>query len=138
MKAQKLIERHEGWRSKPYKDTTGHWTVGYGFNLETVKLPQNVGKQWLQFLIMKYSNELHNTYGWFSELDSSRQAALIDFYYNIGAGGFASFKNMIQAFENKNYNEAARQMLDSKWADQVGTRATDLAAIIRGDNHNGI
>ena len=28
------IKKHEGFKSKPYKDTKGKWTVGYGRNLD--------------------------------------------------------------------------------------------------------
>jgi len=28
------IKSHEGYRTQPYKDTVGKWTVGYGRNLE--------------------------------------------------------------------------------------------------------
>ena len=30
----KELQMEEGFRSKPYEDTQGHWTVGYGHNLE--------------------------------------------------------------------------------------------------------
>ena len=30
------IKRHEGFRSKPYKDTVGKTTIGYGRNLDDV------------------------------------------------------------------------------------------------------
>ena len=30
----KELQMEEGFRSKPYKDTTGNWTIGYGHNLE--------------------------------------------------------------------------------------------------------
>ena len=29
-----LLRHHEGLRLKPYADTTGHWTIGVGRNLE--------------------------------------------------------------------------------------------------------
>jgi hypothetical protein len=38
---------------------------------------------------------------------------------------------MIQAVKNKDYGEASEQMLDSKWANQVGQRAIDLAFMMR-------
>ena len=37
---------------------------------------------------------------------------------------------MISALESHDYSLAAKEMLNSKWAEQVGERATQLAHII--------
>jgi len=34
-KLRKMLIRHEGLRLRPYKCTSGRWTVGYGHNLES-------------------------------------------------------------------------------------------------------
>jgi len=38
---------------------------------------------------------------------------------------------MLTAIKNEEWDEAARQALDSKWAQQVGSRATELAEMLR-------
>jgi lysozyme len=38
-----------------------------------------------------------------------------------------NFKNAINAMQEEDWEEAAAQMLDSRWADQVGQRAHRLA-----------
>jgi lysozyme len=132
-----LLQRHEGWRSKYYKDSLGNDTIGYGFCLKYIELPKIIGKLWLQKLIAEKKNQLME-FDWFRDLDQSRQAVIIDLVYNIGINGVLSFKKMIAELKNKNYELAATEMLNSHWAEQVGSRATDLAAIVRGDDHNGI
>ena len=51
--------------------------------------------------------------------------------FNLGINRFMGFKNMLRAAKEANYEEAARQMLDSRWATQVGARATKLATAMR-------
>ena len=56
-----------------------------------------------------------------------RQAVLIDMMFNLGSPRFKQFKKMIQALEDNDYSRASFEMLDSKWAVQVGNRANYLA-----------
>ena len=52
----------------------------------------------------------------------------------MGLGTVAKFKLSMKAFENKDWEEAANQMLDSKWAKQTPNRAKELADIVRNFN----
>ena len=53
--------------------------------------------------------------------------------YNIGHNGVSKFKKMIAAIEAKDWDEAANQMQDSKWYNQVAFRAVRLVAMMRSD-----
>lgn len=125
--------KHEGFRERMYTDSVGVPTIGYGFNLEQVKLPRPVADLWLSFLIEEHQNELKK-YHWYNKLDPVRQGVLLDMHYNLGDERFRGFKKMISALEHQKYDEAAREMLDSKWAEQVGRRAETLAEKMREDN----
>jgi lysozyme len=131
------IKKHEGFRKRMYKDSVGVPTLGYGFNLETIELPRPVADLWLSFEVDKLEDKLEQ-FHWYNNLDPVRQDVILDMAYNLGVDGLLGFKKMIKALENKKYNQAAREMLDSKWAKQVGNRATELAAIMRTDNNVGI
>lgn len=72
-------------------------------------------------------------YYWFTTLDDIRQKVVIDMAFNLGVNGVLSFKNMIQALKEKDYDKAAEEMLDSLWAEQVGNRADRLAKMMRTD-----
>lgn len=137
MNVVQSIKKHEGFRKRMYEDTVGVPTIGYGFNLEQIELPKPVAELWLSFEIEKHQKELEQ-YDWYNNLDPVRQDVLLDMHYNLGHKRFMGFKKMIEAIKNKEYEEAARQMLDSKWAGQVGRRATDLAALMKGNDNVGI
>ena len=65
------------------------------------------------------------------ELDPVRKAIIIDMLFNLGLPGLRGFKNMFRALRADNYKRAADEMLDSKWAGQVGYRARKLADMMR-------
>jgi|AntDeeMetagen681_2_1112603.scaffolds.fasta_scaffold31225_1 lysozyme len=131
------LKKHEGFRKKMYTDSVGVPTIGYGFNLETVSLPRPVAELWLAFEIDKKEDALEK-FDWYNDTDAVRQEVLLDMAYNLGIAGLLGFKKMIKALENKQYERAGAEMLDSKWARQVGARAVDLAALMRGNNNTGI
>jgi lysozyme len=67
-----------------------------------------------------------------TELDTSRQNALVDMMYNLGRTRFSEFKNMIAAVKERDFDTAAEEMLDSLWARQVHGRARTLASMMKG------
>ena len=60
-----------------------------------------------------------------------RQAALINFVFNVGIGTAEKFKNAMEALKQSDYDTAAREFLDSRWAKQVGKRAEQVTEQIR-------
>lgn len=129
----KLIEqlkRHEGFRSKVYKDSAGILTIGYGTNLE------HRGVSELEAELMLYTDVRHikaslNKHVWFTELNDVRQEAIINMAYNLGINGLLKFKKMIYYLKEQNYDMASKEALDSKWAKQVGKRALELSTQIK-------
>ena len=57
-------------------------------------------------------------------------ACLINLCFNLGGPRASRFKKMLAALEDKNYPEASKEMLDSKWARQVPNRARELSEIM--------
>lgn len=51
--------------------------------------------------------------------------------FNLGVGGLLEFKQMLAALEEGQYEEAAKQMLMSHWALQVGDRAKRISEMMR-------
>jgi hypothetical protein len=53
--------------------------------------------------------------------------------FNLGRSRMAGFRKMLAAAKRYDWAECSRQMLDSKWARQVGARADRLAAMVLSD-----
>ena len=130
-KLARLLELHEGRRTFPYKDTVGKLTIGVGFNLDDVGLlPEEI-----DFILRNRINlvrtSLASLIPWFDTLDEVRQAVLVDMGFNLGVVGLLKFKRTLGSIEDGDYTTAAEQMLESKWADQVGRRADRLSDMMR-------
>ncbi|MGU3777520.1 hypothetical protein [Burkholderia metallica] len=64
------------------------------------------------------------------QLDPVRQRVVINMAFNM-QGGLLTFTNTLAAMKRGDYAAAADGMLASKWAAQVGARATRLATMMR-------
>jgi len=124
------LERHEGLRLKPYLDTVGKLTVGYGRNLEDVGISRDEADFMLDNDIDQVERQLE-TVDEYRDLDPVRQTVIANMVYNLGFSGLMTFKRMWSAIGRKDYATAADEMLDSKYARQVGQRAIELANIMR-------
>ena len=65
-------------------------------------------------------------------MDNDRQGVIQEMCFNLGINRLKSFKKMLLACEMGNYELAAREMLSSLWARQVGKRAETLADFMKG------
>lgn len=120
------LREDEGLRSLPYQDTQGHWTVGIGHNLET-PLPRAVIELLFQYDVLAATEAAIQVTPTWVQLTPARQTVLRDMAFNLGRAGLEEFYRMYQALAREDYALAAVEMLDSRWARQVGQRAQRLA-----------
>lgn len=125
-----LLKVHEYLRLKPYRDTVGKLTIGYGRNLEDDGITESEAGNMLLHDIDMISEELEKRIPFFTSLNDVRQAVLIDMAYNMGIHGLMEFTNMLQCIEKGDYVTASLAMLQSKWASEVGRRAADLSDLM--------
>lgn len=124
------LERHEGLRLKPYQDTVGKLTIGYGRNLEDVGISRDEADFMLDNDIDQVERQL-KTVDEYRDLDPVRQTVIANMVYNLGFAGLMGFKNMWAAIGRRDWNSASEEMMQSKWARQVGVRAVELSEIMR-------
>lgn len=125
-----MITEHEGKRLDLYQDTEEIYTIGVGHNLEAKGISEAVCDLMLEEDINEAINDA-DTFRWFEDLNDPRRAVVVDMIFNLGLTRFSKFKKTIQFLEHGHYQSAAKEMLDSKWADQVGRRAIRLSEIMR-------
>lgn len=128
--AKASLRAHEGLRLKAYQCTAGKTTIGYGRNLDDKGVSREEAELFLDTDIGECIQDLAE-FGWWNKLNARRQAALIDLRFCVGSGGFRLFKKMISSIAMGDYEGAADQILDSKFARQTGRRASDLALMIQ-------
>ncbi len=127
------IEADEGRRLKSYQDTVGIWTVGVG---HAHVQPGCVwtDKQCDDALVDDVNNAvtaLNRHLPWWHKLNDARQDVMVNMTFNMGIGTLLTFKNTLSYIQAGRYEAAARGMLASKWARQVGKRARRLAEQMR-------
>ncbi len=125
-----LIE-HEGLRLKPYRCPAGKLTIGIGRNLDDRGISEQEAAVLCRNDIDGAERDLDRNVPWWRELSAVRQMALVDMCLNLGWPRLSGFKRMLAALERTDYETAADEMLDSKWARQVGVRAVRIADMIR-------
>jgi len=128
-----MLKRHEGVRSHVYKCSAGYETIGVGRNISESGLGIS-DSEILSLLtndIYRVIDELSSEYSWFDDLDSVRKDAMIDLSFNVGQTSLRKFKKALQAMSDKDYRLAADEFMDSKWSQQVGSRAVEITNMIR-------
>jgi len=118
---------------RPYRDSVGKLTIGYGHNLDDRGLDGDVVEHQLRNDINLAMAECKGLDVW-DGLDDARRMVLVDMCFNMGLSRLKTFKKMFAALRLRDYKLAATEMLDSKWAKQVGRRARKLSRIMR-DGH---
>jgi len=124
-----LLIKHEGLGLKPYNDSVGIQTIGVGHNLER-GISYNAAMFILDEDLANVRRDVHD-FDWFHYLDPVRQDVILNMVFNLGISRFKLFTNTIKLIESGLYEEAAKEMLDSKWAAQVGKRAIELSEMMK-------
>jgi len=139
------LKKHEGFSGCYYQCTANKQTIGYGRNVENNAFSEEeelmlgadrdfelepMNRDEAEYLlendVLAIERNLRRRIT-MSHLNSARKAVCINMSFNIGVSGFMKFKNTVKAIERGDYDTAANEMLDSKWAKQVHDRANELA-----------
>jgi lysozyme len=145
-----ILKQHEAVKPDVYLDEFGYHTVGVGFNLDEspgtpsplaqqactqcgvpfqsvysgqLALTSDQIDQLLGVSIDACIPNLNSIFPDFDQIADDRQIVLIDMMFNLGKPRFLGFQGMIAAVKAADWAGAATQMLNSKWASQVGPRA---------------
>jgi lysozyme len=137
MDRNRLIDQlriHEGVEKTVYNDSEGIPTIGVGRNLRDRGLSDDEIDYLLSNDIDIVVNELDKVMPWWRDLDEVRQRVLCDLVFNLGMPRFSGFKKSISYMKQQMWDQAANELLDSKWARQVGRRAHTLSEMMRTGN----
>lgn len=126
----------EGCINKIYLDHLGYPTFGIGhLVLETdPEHGKEVGtpvseeriKECFENDIENVFNDLDRNIPWWRDLPKDLILVIANMSFNLGITRLLKFKNFLKAMEDKDWDKAAVEMIDSRWAIQVGPRAVRL------------
>ena len=123
------LKDFEGLELKAYQCTAGKTTIGLGRNLDDYGITEEEAYYLAKNNINELEDEIDRAIPWWRQLDDARQRALINLSYNVGTTTLLKFKKTLQYLEDGSYEEAAKEVLDSRWADQVGRRAIFISNV---------
>ena len=141
---QKVIDQlkiDEGIVYEIYKDHLGYPTFGIGHLVldSDPEYGQEVGTPVSEERCLEVFdhdlevtvNECKVLFPDFDEKLDEVQEILINMMFNMGRTRLSKFKKFIGALNEENYDEAANQMMDSRWYHQVGNRSVRLVERMR-------
>ena len=144
MDTEKLREQlkvDEGCVYELYNDHLGYATFGIG-HLVTESDPEHgsdIGTEVSESRVVEAFEQDVQTvlsdcailYPDFDELPEEAQQVIANMMFNLGRPRLSAFKGMKAGVDARDWNEAADQMVDSRWYRQVGARAERLVERIR-------
>lgn len=124
------LTRHEGFRRSAYQDSKGYWTIGIGRMIDK-RLNGGLTEEEAQYLLLndldRCASDLDSKLPWWKSLSDNRRYVLLNMCFNLGITKLLGFKNTLAMVQRGDYKGAAKGMLNSLWAKQVGDRAKELA-----------
>ena len=132
VRAQLKID--EGVRESMYFDSRGYATIGVG-RLIDQRLGGRLRPDEIALMLENDIDEAEAAakaiFLGFEGLSDARKAVLVNMAHNLGQKRLAAFQRLRVAIAVRNWDSAAAEMLDSRWAEQTGVRAIRLAKQMR-------
>ena len=158
----KMLEVDEGFRPEVYLDTRGYPTIGIGFCLDKITIPEHirldwqkqenvtvpndpddwppmpkqVADEWLKYLVelnRKVLKIYASKFEIYENLSQVRQDVIDDMCYQLGTSGVCKFRKMWKCLKLGQYEEASLEMKDSNWHKQTTNRCDRLAWMMKFD-----
>ena len=119
----KKIKSEEGCELLPYKCEENYLTIGFGRNIETNGIRQSEADFMLENDIETVFFDLDRNIPMWKFEPMNIKIVLCDMCYNLGIKKLLGFKLLLEAIDEADYETASREILDSKYANQVPNRA---------------
>lgn len=153
-----MIKFDEGEKLSLYLDTEGYQTIGVGHlcvmsssrekavaHLDKIlgrsthgRITQQESTLLFNQDVQKSLREIERTglMDIYTASNEARRAALVNLMFNLGGPRLLGFRNALKAWRAKDYQKAADEFLDSRWASQVKSRSVRVTECIRNGNMN--
>lgn len=122
-----MIEHHEGWSAKPYKDAAGYWTIGYGHKILPGESFTTISKATGRALLAKDAQKAEQAVKDYVKVSLSQGQfdALVSFTYNLGGGALRD-STLLKKLNAGDYHGAALEF--DRWTKAGGKVLSGLVA----------
>ena len=121
------IKQHEGYVGVVYKDSLGIDTIGYGFAIKDLELDRDICDIILKRKLKALEDRVNLKFSWYKYMPQEIKDVVMEMCYQLGVTGVSKFKKTIAYLQDKRWEEASVEMLDSLWAKQTPNRAKELS-----------
>ena len=112
---------YEGFSPRIYLDSRGNLTGGWGSHLyENKMIPKTIWKKLFDYDFWQAERDYERLD---LDLDECRKWIVVDLIYNMGLEKVRGFKKMLKFLRLGEYELAGKELLNSRYAKQVGMRA---------------
>ena len=128
------LKRDEGEVLSAYPDSLGYMTIGVGRLIDKRRnggITPEESAYLLNNDIKRKTAEVFKALPWVKDLDQIRLNVLINMAFQLGTDGLLAFKTTLSLVQGGNYDQAARNMILSKWHTQTPARCERLAKQMR-------
>ena len=126
----------EGVKYEIYKDHLGYPTFGIGHLItendpehgepDGTELSEERVNEVFETDVAKFVSESKILFPDLDDLPDVAQQVIVNMAFNMGRPRLSKFKNFIAGVNDRDWTRAAEEMMDSRWATQVGDRAIRL------------
>ena len=116
------LKQEEGFRAKPYADTRGVLTIGYGTNFSNGITPKE-GELLLRERLNTIKECIDNGWPPFEKMPTNIKFAILDMGYQLGCRGLLKFDTMLGMLASGDYKGARDDALKTVWAEETSERA---------------
>ena len=138
---RKELERDEGVKYEVYLDHLGYPTFGIGHLITDddpecgasvgTKIDSDRVQEAFEADVESVLSDCERLYVQFEHLPEEAQLIIANMMFNMGYTRLSKFKGMKRGVDDRNWESAADEMVDSKWYDQVTRRADRLVVRMR-------
>ena len=126
----------EGVKYEIYKDHLGYPTFGIGHLItendpehgkpDGTEISEDRVNEIFETDVAKFVSEAKILFQDLDDLPDVAQQVIVNMAFNMGRPRLSKFKNFIAGVYDRDWTRAAEEMMDSRWATQVGDRAIRL------------
>ena len=138
---RKELERDEGVKYEVYLDHLGYPTFGIGHLITDddpecgasvgTKIDSDRVQEAFEADVESVLSDCERLYVQFEHLPEEVKLIVANMMFNMGYTRLSKFKGMIRGVDARDWNQAADEMIDSKWYNQVTRRADRLVVRMR-------
>jgi lysozyme len=131
---KEMLIKNEGMKLHPYQCTANKTTIGVGRNLTDNGITSAEAEQMLANDMDNVFADLDRNIPFWQSLPYNVRLVLCDMCFNLGIKRLCKFTKMLEAMEERDFELAAEELLDSTYAVQVKKRADRNYRLVIGEN----